>query len=641
MVVPAVVMWIIIALSLLFIGTVFSLTYKSYRYGRVLKAINRTLSSESRHDSADLDQATLEKVGQTLQGSRLFSHGWREFHETIVTDHSSTGETKFYNTRQAEEFFPEEQIVDASVSPSFFGAIPGILTSLGLLGTFVAILFGLSVVHVPSGVDAGKIEGIDTFVNALSGKFLSSVIALALAILFTIFQNLTLNRAHNLYRGFCQGFDAVFPRRTAEEVLMQMNDSIEQQATAFQHFNTDLAANFKAGVTEGLGPVLERIVEGLQSITGERDTNIETLLERLTTEFRSSMSQSAGAEFDQISSTMGNAAQLMERANTQSERTQSSFQDLMAAMEQSKADQVALAEKQKESMNEMLSTVTTTMESVSNRSQNAADARIQEMIEKSRQEARESANAVEQTLTRYSDQINQQVQELCQRVDQSAQSIASAGETSSRDLLESIQSASQNLEQSTSRVLEKTGAVSEKLTDEISQVLSAHRESVGTLTETQTALKETLTVWNEGTAEMRNVLTPLRDSVTELHSISRMVENASAHASESQEKASEIITGANAGMQRLEEMRRTSENLLKEHQRVFEVVEKGLSGTLSVISDKIQSLQEVSARGLSDQLKEFDGHLGRALSSLGGAVGQLEESMEDAAERIAKAGSKS
>jgi hypothetical protein len=63
--------------------------------------------------------------------------------------------------------------------------VPGILTALGLLATFSAILVALSGVSYNPGNTVQPVTGIDALINGLAGKFLSSIIALILSMIFT------------------------------------------------------------------------------------------------------------------------------------------------------------------------------------------------------------------------------------------------------------------------------------------------------------------------------------------------------------------------------------------------------------------------------------------------------------------------
>jgi ABC-type transporter Mla subunit MlaD len=278
------------------------------------------------------------------------------------------------------------------------------------------------------------------------------------------------------------------------------------------------------------------------------------------------------------------------------------------------------------------------MNEVSVNSQSAVDMSIREMIDKSRREARENNDALERTLQRYSENINQQVESICQRVESSAVNMAEAGASGSQQLLTSIQQVTESLHQSVSTVVSQTGLASEKLTGELTSVLESNRSTASTLSQAQAAIESSLVVWSQGTEQMRLIVPPLQGTVSEL---GRTVDNlnaASEGARESQQQVREILSGASGELARLQEMKQSSESLLQEHRRVFDVVESGLAGALTAITDKIENLQAVSARGLNDQLQTFDNHLGTAVGKLGSAVEQLEEALDDAAERIANAG---
>jgi len=636
--VPAVVVGLVVVVIAFFLYSTARLLWRHVRYQRRLRGLVKTLATE-RTSPAILDRAKLNRVGEKLGADDLFQHGWREFQETIVSE-SSGDDERIYNTRQAEEFFSEEAVVDESMDPAFFRSVPGVLTSLGLLGTFLAILLGLAVIQVPETADGstGSIEGIESFVNALSGKFLSSVVALMFAIVFTLLETRVLRQAHQTYRAFCQSFDAVFPRRTAEEVLMAMNLEIQGQRAAFEHFNTDLSARFRDGVTEGLGPVLERIVQGLDSITGERDSNIEALLERLTAEFRQAMTQSAGVEFDQIASAMNNASELINQANEQSAAGRESFEALVSAMEESRVKQSEIASQQGATLNSILERMVETVSKTSEASRSAVDATVRDLVERTSQESRESAAALRVTLEQYSEGMKEQVDGLCERVEKAAAGIEAAGVSGSRDLSESIKMVTDRLEQSTGRVLEKTDATNSQIATELSRLFGEHRGSASSLMDAREALEKTLVVWNEGSQQMRTIVAPLSEASQRLDSVSSHVAAMLDDVGRAQRSAGELVGQAQSELEKIAQMETSSARLLEEHQRVFQTVQSGLAGTLDVLSEKLETIQSVTARGLTGQLQEFDNHLGTATQKLGSAVDDLGEALDAAAERIAGAG---
>ena len=184
-----------------------------------------------------------------LGNDKLCAHGWEELKETLVKDDSGS-ELRIWNTRPAEEFFSEEEIVERSLHPRLFRAVPAILTSMGLLTTFIAILIGLDGVHM----EGERVDGLPTFINALSGKFASSIIALVLAIVFTLLETRIFRNTHGTYLRFCQQLDSLFPRKTSEELLLELKKDSQEQLAALQHLNTDSQRAFATACRRGWGP---------------------------------------------------------------------------------------------------------------------------------------------------------------------------------------------------------------------------------------------------------------------------------------------------------------------------------------------------------------------------------------------------
>jgi hypothetical protein len=104
-------------------------------------------------------------------------HAWREFSEGVK---EYNGE--WMNVYQAEEFFKASLLVEPVVKPLSYYATWA--SSSGLLFTFIALTAGLSELNY-AGV--GEIKGIGDFINALSGKFITSIFGLGLAV--AVFDN--------------------------------------------------------------------------------------------------------------------------------------------------------------------------------------------------------------------------------------------------------------------------------------------------------------------------------------------------------------------------------------------------------------------------------------------------------------------
>lgn len=89
-------------------------------------------------------------------------------------------------TERPRNLLSYDFVIGQNFHAAIFGAVPGILTGLGLTGTSLAILWALYGVHYDEFNTLKPVTGMEGLINGLSGKFLSSIIALLLSIVFTL-----------------------------------------------------------------------------------------------------------------------------------------------------------------------------------------------------------------------------------------------------------------------------------------------------------------------------------------------------------------------------------------------------------------------------------------------------------------------
>ena len=86
-------------------------------------------------------------------------------------------------TSPAEHFFGEQLVVDSPLRADFFRHVPGILTGVGIIGTFVGLILGLLQFDVR---DPEQLQTqLSLLVQTVGQAFFVSAAAIALAMLFT------------------------------------------------------------------------------------------------------------------------------------------------------------------------------------------------------------------------------------------------------------------------------------------------------------------------------------------------------------------------------------------------------------------------------------------------------------------------
>ena len=187
---------ILVSLTLLLMNSMFR------ERGRALQAYQRFLAAfEDLKPTSENERATglsqenmtaIRRQGAILPGQT--GEWWRTLDQSIEYYTNPAGQEGWFLTRPVPECLPEEDVVDSFYHSAFHQAVPGILTALGLLATFVAILMALAGVTYNAADPMRPVSGIDQLINGLSGKFLSSIIALILSIVFTFFEKKVCDR---------------------------------------------------------------------------------------------------------------------------------------------------------------------------------------------------------------------------------------------------------------------------------------------------------------------------------------------------------------------------------------------------------------------------------------------------------------
>jgi hypothetical protein len=186
---------------------------------RQVQALN--LALDSIHRIAGQSSETfetpehLEKLSQAFRSAPSTALAWSKLQGNLISDRKAG----LSLNRPVEEFLNPSTLLEPNLSHSYFALVPGTLTGLGLLMTFVAILDGLSHVTVTESLD---VQGISGLINGLSGKFFSSIIAVLCAVAFALIERALLSRPEGLIRQLQAKLSPRFRIRTTEQLLSEL-----------------------------------------------------------------------------------------------------------------------------------------------------------------------------------------------------------------------------------------------------------------------------------------------------------------------------------------------------------------------------------------------------------------------------------
>ncbi len=269
------------------------------------KVANQSGAQPERVDLDDLH--TLDKA---MRREPRLEQAWLHFRKTFVVERTAWFiEPKVFATRTAAEFFPRD-LLNSRLNLAFYHQFPSLITGVGLLFTFLAILIGLSKLHA----DGSHIVGIQGLINGLAGKFLTSIVGLLCANVFVLLEKSALHRLATTQQQFVTMVDELFPRKTMEQMLENFTPGAgsPQASAAKGVIPGDLGDRLLGTLNDRLSPTVTALREAVEAL-GRRDHGGRaTTPDRLAEELSRVMQQTMATPIQELNQAIQTLARSVE-----------------------------------------------------------------------------------------------------------------------------------------------------------------------------------------------------------------------------------------------------------------------------------------------------------------------------------------
>jgi hypothetical protein len=300
-----------IAAALLLVGTLaqsvrlwWFIAREKLLYQRVIAQLETIQAEYHASSRTGLAEAAYEAVVQVFRAHPPLLPAWHNFEAQMLSQPDAAGQLRWWATASASSAFNATTVVEPRVNQSFFAAVPGMVTGLGLLCTFVAILVALLDVRL---VD-GQFQGLDNLISGLSGKFLSSIAALFAATGFLVIERSLAHGLNTSLHTLVTTLDGLVPRLSPTSILVALQQEMVEQRTALQRFTSHFTTGLQQGMSDSIEPMLERMMTALahqqetlthactglmQHLAQSLDTGLERMSGRFTESLQTTTEQMA------------------------------------------------------------------------------------------------------------------------------------------------------------------------------------------------------------------------------------------------------------------------------------------------------------------------------------------------------------
>lgn len=215
-----------------------------------------------------------------------------------------------------QEYINEDTVVDKPGHGQLAELIPGLLTSLGILGTFIGLMEGLTSVNFSNAEDT--IQSIPMLLGGMRFAFATSVAGIACSLLFNMFYRMSVGRAYRALDSFEEAFyELAMPRPLSPEVqlMCQKQDEDERMMQMADMIGKRVAASLEMAVGRAMQPLTQSLDVFIKGATQEQVEGVR----RIVGQFVQQLNTSLGSQMTALGDTMNlvNQGQLQTQQNLQ------------------------------------------------------------------------------------------------------------------------------------------------------------------------------------------------------------------------------------------------------------------------------------------------------------------------------------
>lgn len=651
-------------LAAISIGFFWRFVRPAWRLGRDLSgAINALAEIKKRAKSHVVE---LDEIAREAMALPMLTHLWSEYSETLhrerkIDDAGQSRTVRWRATAMAASFFTEQAIVGTPLKTEFYKHLPGILTGLGIIGTFTGLISGL--VNFDVSLDPTQAQSaLRNLVNSVGHAFYVSAGAISLAMFFTWIEKSLVTARYRQVEELRQLIDGLFDAGAGEEYLERLVISSETQATQASQIKDALVADMKEilttltsqqveaqkrlfneqleaqakqtaqisqdiskAIADNLGGPIQDIAAAVKTVGASQGDAVNKMLTDVLASFAARMEDMFGGQ-------MRGMTDLLKETSAAMRTTADRFGELAANMDSAGKGAV-------EAMAERLNHAITSMEArqqIMNKQMGEFVEQIRAMVSESQSEA---GRKLQETLTAVGEQVAGVVGELRRQAEEAAESQGSRQARFEKSTGEAVGSLSAQMEAlmaqsvETNRSLQDTVAKLSEATNKAISDMNAGAEtlyvassdfakagqgvtdSMRASSEAVGHIKDASETLSGATGATRDVLADYartRDSfVAMVAELKAIMDNAKRETS----MTTEIIAKMEAAAAQLGTAQRQSEDYLK--------------GVNDVLVKVHESFSENVERTLREGNRQFQKELRDAVNLVSGAVKDLGDTLDD------------
>jgi len=552
---------VLLGITVIFLLKSFFSFYKASQRVSWLRKHLKDISSKN-IASKQYDLRSLAKKETKIKN---VGHLWQEFDETLI-EVRKENETKIYNTYDAAHFFNSYTLAKGVTDSRLVAAVPGFLTAIGVIGTFVGLQIGLSEMNISAEVTIDEMKaGVSAVIGGAKVAFMTSVWGVFLSVVFNCLEKILEQSIRAKINSLQNIIDEIFPRLSPESQLQTIADNSSESRDSLQGLAEQIGIKMQESMvtaTEGISKALEATLNeimapAINKLVDETSEGNQKALEELLTKFMDGF----GSQGQQQRAAMDNASEKVNASISGMNATMEAFINKIEASQKASGDRekelidsislqvsqlVNQSNEQGRKMTELMDTQLGGLNDALEQSQIKAGKREQELASSIDDQIKQLTKGISEQSGVLTEFVNKQMSALNETFDiREAQTVQRAEKrdaalakqteaisSSTQELISKIEASIQKHQSSSEQVLQQ----GKSLQQSVESSVLASAKATNSMRESASELKSAAESMNVFSSHIRDAGNKLSGAVTEAVESTKDLANQNQSSSASMEK---------------------------------------------------------------------------------------------------------
>jgi methyl-accepting chemotaxis protein len=200
-----------------------------------------------------------------------------------------------------EDYINDETVVHNPGHSQLAELIPSLLTSLGILGTFIGLMRGLSSLDMTNA--ARIMEGIPALINGMSYAFITSIAGITCSLAFNMLHRITVGGTYRAMDDFSETFSLLAMQRPLDsdvQLIIQGQDRNVLLHRTVDEMGGRLAGSMESAIGRAMQPVTMAMDNFIMGATQEQIEGVRQIVGA----FIEQMNESLGGQFLKLGQTI-------------------------------------------------------------------------------------------------------------------------------------------------------------------------------------------------------------------------------------------------------------------------------------------------------------------------------------------------